>query len=538
MAGVKPTPAHSTTPLPPLLARLSRPRERRRSFADCLLAGALAAALGLGVLGVLVLLLWISSPYPDSGPGGALHLIASLWLLAHGAGLVRGDTLTGGTAPLGLTPLLLLALPAWLVHRAARDAARDDTPAEPDPADPAAPLGRTAAPARTAWGGVVLGYLLTGAAVTAYAEGGWLRPSWPSTAFAPPLLAACAAALGVWTAAGHPWPPAHPAVPAAVLRHAGAARAAVRAVPVLLAGGALLAVASLVRHRGAAGGDLLHLTGGWSGRLAVLLLCLALLPNAAVWGAGYALGPGFLLGAGHPVGPLGTDQVPLLPRFPLLAALPGEGSGTPLTWAVAAVPVVAAVVLAHGLIHSARSPEEAGGDSERGPGAWQLTRALRELPVAALLVGLAVAGLAALSGGPLGGHRLAAFGPQWWAAGAAAAAWTAAIGAPCLVLAWAWSRRTAWWRALRGTGEESKGVPEQQGSPGRSRSWRAWLGFAVPGTDQAPAARTPAPSPTTPGEAAPYDLSTGGYGTDSGTYEDGEEYGVLPAEGVAPPAER
>ena len=83
----------------------------------------LAAGLGLGSFAVLVMVLWISSPYPDSGPGGALHVAAALWLLAHGAELVRTDTLSGAPAPVGITPLLLLALPVWLVHRAARDAA-------------------------------------------------------------------------------------------------------------------------------------------------------------------------------------------------------------------------------------------------------------------------------------------------------------------------------------------------------------------------------------------------------------------------------
>ena len=72
-----------------------------------------------------MIVLWISSPYPDRGPGGALQVAAVLWLLAHGAELVRADTLSGVPAPVGVTPLLLLVLPVWLVHRAARDAAAD-----------------------------------------------------------------------------------------------------------------------------------------------------------------------------------------------------------------------------------------------------------------------------------------------------------------------------------------------------------------------------------------------------------------------------
>ncbi|MBK3638845.1 hypothetical protein JHN52_39640, partial [Streptomyces sp. MBT97] len=109
--------------LSPLLGRM---RDRSSGLAAGLLGGALAAGLGLASFAVLVMVLWISSPYPDSGPGGALHVAAALWLLAHGAELVRVDTLSGVPAPVGVTPLLLLALPVWLVWRAGRDAADED----------------------------------------------------------------------------------------------------------------------------------------------------------------------------------------------------------------------------------------------------------------------------------------------------------------------------------------------------------------------------------------------------------------------------
>lgn len=94
---------------------------RSTALATACVRGGLAAGLGLGGLAVLVVAAWISSPYPDSGPGGALHLAAGLWLLAHGVDLVRTDTLSGVPAPLGVVPLLLAVLPVWLVHRAARD---------------------------------------------------------------------------------------------------------------------------------------------------------------------------------------------------------------------------------------------------------------------------------------------------------------------------------------------------------------------------------------------------------------------------------
>ncbi|NEB63097.1 hypothetical protein G3I61_26090, partial [Streptomyces diastaticus] len=112
-----------TTARPAPLSRLrTRWRDRSPGLAAGLLGGVFAALLGLAACAALVTLLWISSPYPDSGPGGALRVAAALWTLAHGAELVRADTLSGTPAPVGVTPLLFLLLPVWLLHRAARDA--------------------------------------------------------------------------------------------------------------------------------------------------------------------------------------------------------------------------------------------------------------------------------------------------------------------------------------------------------------------------------------------------------------------------------
>ncbi|WP_344521868.1 cell division protein PerM, partial [Streptomyces rectiviolaceus] len=140
-----------SSPLPPLKPLIERARDRSPGLATCLFGGAVAAGLGLGSCAVLVMVLWIISPYPDSGPDGALHVAAAVWLIAHGTELIRTDTLSGAPAPVGVTPLLLMVLPGWLAHRAARDAA--------DPEE------RGMAP-RAAWCGVVGGYLLVGAAAT------------------------------------------------------------------------------------------------------------------------------------------------------------------------------------------------------------------------------------------------------------------------------------------------------------------------------------------------------------------------------------
>ncbi|WP_375803430.1 DUF6350 family protein, partial [Streptomyces sp. A012304] len=324
-----------------LFSRFSRLRDRTPGLAAGLLSGALAAGLGLGSFAVLVIALWISSPYPDSGLGGALHVAAALWLLAHGAELVRADTLSGVPAPVGVTPLLLLVLPVWLLHRAGRDAA--------DGGDEDAPLVN----ARTAWTGVVLGYLAVGGAAAGYAAGGALRPSWLWTAAGVTAVAVVAGGAGVWTAYGRPGGPVEQALLALprgvrrlVLGADGreslgvALRAAGVGAAVLVGGGALLVAGSSVGHLGAAREAFTQLTEGWSGRVAVLMLCVALVPNAAVWGAAYAVGPGFMVGAGHVVGPTASDPAPELPPFPLLAAVPEAGAGAVVNWVLAGVVAV------------------------------------------------------------------------------------------------------------------------------------------------------------------------------------------------------
>ncbi|MGW6526016.1 cell division protein PerM [Streptomyces sp. NPDC054962] len=449
--------------LSPLLSRM---RDRTSGLAAGLLGGALAAGLGLGSFAVLVMVLWISSPYPDSGPDGALHVAAALWLLAHGAELVRVDTLSGVPAPLGVTPLLLLALPVWLVRRAARDAV-DGGGGDVE--------GALLGSARTAWAGVVLGYLAVGTGVACYAAtGGALRPSWAWTAVCVPAVAVLAAGAGVWSASGRPRGPVDSALlvlprgvrrlllePDGRERLAVAGRAAGAGAAVLFGGGAALVAVSSVWHLGAAREAFLQLTEGWSGRFAVLLLCVALVPNAAVWGAAYALGPGYVLGAGHVVAPLSSDPAPLLPQFPLLAAVPEAGGGTPWNWAVGVVPVIAGVTVG---VFVARG---AGAG-----GAWSRGRTAGGVVLAGVLCGLLMGGLAGLAGGPLGVSALARFGPVWWQVGGAVLLWTVGVGVPVALVVRGWRR----WGAARVAKE---GVVGSEGCSVGSGSGSAAAGSVV-----------------------------------------------------------
>ncbi|MEV5309782.1 DUF6350 family protein [Streptomyces sp. NPDC052610] len=482
--------------LSPLLTPLTA---RPPGLADGLLGGALAAGLGLGSIAVLVMVLWISSPYPDSGPGGALHIAAALWLLAHGAELVRPDTLSGVPAPVGVTPLLLFALPVWLLHRAARDAAEgeDDTGPMVEP--------------RTAWTGVVLGYLAVATGAVIYTAGGALRPAWLWTVLWLPLVAAVAAGLGVWTAYGRPIGPLDrvlvrlprgvrrfvrgPGGRAGRERLALAARAAGAGTAAYVGGGALLVAVSLVWHGGAARMSFAQLTEGWSGRFAVLLLCVVLVPNAAVWGAAYALGPGFMLGAGRVTGPLYADPAPLLPPFPLLAAVPDGGPGTPLHWATGVVPVAAGVTVGWFVGRAARPR-------------WSLGRTFAGALRAAVLCAALLALLAALAGGPLGVGTLARFGPVWWQVGAAALAWTTVVAVPLAVVVAAWRRRAARRQAEAPEPAEPQ-VPGSRGAEPKSTKTRLAAPEAaqplVTGPPDEPG-KTPGPAPTAPDADEPYDF--------------------------------
>ncbi|MFI8190663.1 DUF6350 family protein [Streptomyces sp. NPDC085946] len=528
MAGVM----QMTVARPSLSPLLTRLRDRSPGLAAGLLGGVVAAGLGLAVFAMLVIVLWISTPYPDSGPGGALHVAAALWLLAHGAELVRADTLSGVPAPVGVRPLLLLVIPAWLVHRAARDVTEGRMP------EGGAGTGWHGVPpvsGRAAWAGVVLGYLAVGVSAALYAAGGALRPAWLWTAACLPLVAAVAAAAGVWTAYGRPCGPVERALGRVVSRSVrrllvepdagpgAATRAACAGVAVLVGGGAVLLTVSLAWHGGAARDAFLQLTEGWSGRCAVLLLCAVLLPNAAVWAAAYALGPGFVLGTGHLVTPLVSAPAPLLPPFPLLAAVPGAGAGTPLNWAAGVVPVLAGAVVGR-LVGKGARGEAAGW--EAGAGAvWSKRRTAGAAALAVLLCAGMLAGLAVLAGGPLGAGVLAGFGPVGWQVGGAALGWVGVVAVPVAL----------WMRAWRGRapGERRAGVGRPRGEAGGCAGPEA----SVPGAEPDRAAVPHGPEVLYDQDEGPEPLDAGAPDEpDRPLDEDEEPYDFLPAEPVPRPA--
>ncbi|MCJ1711481.1 DUF6350 family protein [Clavibacter michiganensis subsp. phaseoli] len=139
---------------------------------------------------------------------------------------------------------------------------------------------------------------------------------------------------------------------------------------------------------------------GIVGGVALTLAQIALLPNLIVWAASWLLGPGFALGTGSSISPLGTTVGPI-PSVPVLGILP-QGAFD-LGYLGILVPVVVAFVAAVALSpRVARIPEP---EARRWP--WFLVAGLGMGVVGAVVLAL----LAVLSGGAAGPGRLADVGP-------------------------------------------------------------------------------------------------------------------------------
>jgi len=133
----------------------------------------------------------------------------------------------------------------------------------------------------------------------------------------------------------------------------------------------------------------------------------AFIPNIVVWAASWFAGPGFALGTGSLVSPLGTSVGPM-PAVPILGALPAGDLAFGLIGL--AVPVVAAFLAAAAVRPSLL---RAIGDGSRL--AWSALVAVGGGLAGGLLLGL----LAAASAGAFGPGRFAEVGPDPLAVGIA-----------------------------------------------------------------------------------------------------------------------
>lgn len=206
--------------------------------------------------------------------------------------------------------------------------------------------------------------------------------------------------------------------PPTVLHAAGVAVRAGAAVTaaVLAVSSGVLAVLFALDYAGIVGlYEALHADA--LGGAAITLAQIALLPNLVIWVASWLVGPGFAIGVGSSVGPLGTQLGPI-PALPVFGALPTGDLA--LGFLGLLVPVVAAFLV--GAVFGRRLD----------PAPLVIAGAAVGMGVVA---GLSMGLLAWASSGSAGPGRLAQVGPDAAAVGVAIALEVAIAGGLGLVAA-------------------------------------------------------------------------------------------------------
>ena len=366
-------------------------------------AGAVAAcrAAGLGLLGVMVLVLvgWATAADSQASATSAVSAGMLVWLVGHGSHVV----LDGGSFT--LVPLGLAAVMAALLWSATARAAR-----ETKVRDTRGIVSLVSAVAST--------YAVLSVLVGLLERTGGPRVSLVSAFAGAALMAGMVATAATLRVSGRDVAIWH-RLPGLVRDTAPASAAA---VAVLFGGGAAVAGLALAGHGDQARSLAGALETGAGGAVFLGLGSLAALPNAAVWATGFAVGPGFAVGADTSVAITGSE-LGAVPAVPLLAALP-TGPDTGAGWLAALVPL-AAGVLAGFLVRRARPAD-----------GWSGAGALADLRAAAVVGGVTggcLAMLAALSAGSAGPGRMSEVGPTWWAIGLAVGLEMSALAAVTLL---------------------------------------------------------------------------------------------------------
>ncbi|MET7332408.1 DUF6350 family protein [Nonomuraea sp. NPDC005650] len=365
-----------------------------------MLAAAATLGVGLAALTTLTLVGWIAAPRGTLGTGlpGVFRTAAQLWLAAHHAGFA----IQGGRV--GLLPLGLMMLPAVLLYRAGRWMARDADlrlrlPARLPKNSPKEQAGarRRAQLAVVVQAGVSLAapYALLAGLIALAASNEITQPFIGEALLSHFVLAFLAGSLATARMIG-PWRVMLRLLPERV--RALTVGTAVATAGLLVAGLALVLVAIVLNF-----GQVKELSDvlspGLVGGVLLLLLQLLYLLNAVVWASSYIAGPGFAIGADTLVAPTGV-QLGTVPSLPLLGALPESGPVPAWMMAVVAVPFAAGAVAGVMVARIAPSPSY-----EAAP-LWGF--------LSGVVTGVVAGVLAALSGGPIGGGRLATIGPSPW----------------------------------------------------------------------------------------------------------------------------
>lgn len=355
----------------------------------------LVASLAMSALPAVAI--WISEG-AAAPMGEPLRFGARVWLAAHRIGL----DVDGGAfafAPLGLTIVFVL-----LMHRSARWAAHS---AGVSTTRGAAAVVIPATLTYALGAGVVAGMSATpDVASTPLEAVGWAG-----------LWSLGAMTVGVGHEAGllSRWFARIPELARISLAGGAAATAG------LLAVGSLLTVVSAIANSGRVGELANALDAGVLGSAVLAVGGAIITPNAVVWAASFAMGPGFAVGAGTSVSPAGVE-LGLVPAVPALGALPAALPGW-ITWLVLAGPLLAGVVAGLTVSRHVRPATNARWFSP-GP---DVGAAAASGLVAAVAMGL----LAFLSGGSAGADRLTEIGPVPWQAAAVAALF---VGVPAVVV--------------------------------------------------------------------------------------------------------
>jgi hypothetical protein len=336
-------------------------------------AAALLVALGCMTVGVVG---WFAS---DAGSHGttrdAIRVGTDAWLVAHGAHLHVATS--GVSAVVTAVPLGLTLLCVYVAHRFGRWAAQ--TSAVEDV--------RTLLLGALVMSGVygVVALVCAVLAATATVEPGLLSAFGGAV-----VVSLVGGGTGLVTGSDAlDWRARVPRTLRAV------AVGALATTLLLLAAAATLLTVALLLDLGAAANVLSRLHADVAGGLLYTALVAAVAPNAVLLTGSYLLGPGFAVGAGTVVSPATVTLGPV-PAFPLLAALPSEGTQPAWLGALVAAPVLAAVL-------------GAGLMLRRHPVLTYEAGALRGLG-SGVGGGLLVTALVLLAGGSVGPGRMAYIG--------------------------------------------------------------------------------------------------------------------------------
>lgn len=361
------------------------------------LEAVLVVAIGIGIMVIPLTFLWGFQYGLGFDWAVVWRAAVDVWLLGHGVDLTvtlpadfvaqfavagLGDPFDITIAALGLTLLTIL-----LGVRAGTRIA-----------DGLWPLLGLATSAVT--------YLLVTTALTLTALNPIVVPARIQSIIVPPLVFAIGLAIGAVRSRGVP------ALPARV-------RTAIAVVwsPVIRAAlsGGLMAVALITAVSAVLSAILVaigyseviriyeSLQAGILGGVLLTILQLLLLPNIVIWVSAWLAGPGFMIGTGSSVSPVGTQLGPI-PAVPIFGAIPEGGHG--LAFLGLLVPVLAGFLVGIALRSTSR----------RLAAVWDspvpLLVAMPALVGAAAAVTMGI--LVAASGGSAGPGRLADVGPNPW----------------------------------------------------------------------------------------------------------------------------